>query len=68
MDVLTESNVVPGSYVALGYEIENISDVLAKNIDLNISLPAEAGLSVRGGTTTQKVKAIEPGKKTYVYY
>ncbi len=66
--VLPEANIVPGSYVALGYEIENISDVLAKNIDLNISLPAEAGLSVRGGTTTQKVKAIEPGKKTYVYY
>ena len=68
VDVLPEANIVPGSYVALGYEIENISDVLAKNIDLNISLPAEAGLSVRGGTTTQKVKAIEPGKKTYVYY
>ena len=66
VDVLPEANIVPGSYVALGYEIENISDVLAKNIDLNISLPAEAGLSVRGGTTTQKVKAIEPGKKTYV--
>lgn len=68
VDVLPEANIVPGSYVALGYEIENISDVLAKNIDLNITLPAEAGLSVRGGTTTQKVKAIEPGKKTYVYY
>lgn len=68
VDVLPEANIVPGSYVALGYEIENITDVLAKNIDLNISLPAEAGLSVRGGTTTQKVKAIEPGKKTYVYY
>lgn len=68
VDVLPEANIVPGSYVALGYEIENISDVLAKNIDLNITLPAEAGLSVRGGTTTQKIKAIEPGKKTYVYY
>lgn len=68
VDVLPEANIVPGSYVALGYEIENISDVLAKNIELNISLPVEAGLSVRGGTTTQKVKAIEPGKKTYVYY
>ena len=68
VDVLPEANVVPGSYVAFGYEIENISDVLAKNIELNISGLAEAGLSVRGGTTTQKVKAIEPGKKTYVYY
>lgn len=68
VDVLPEANIVPGSYVALGYEIENTSDVLAKNIDLNITLPAEAGLSVRGGTTTQKIKAIEPGKKTYVYY
>lgn len=68
VDVLPEANVVPGSYVALGYEIENISDVLAKNIELNISLPAEAGLAVRSATTTQKVKAIEPGKKTYVYY
>lgn len=68
VDVLPEANIVPGSYVALGYEIENISDVLAKNIDLNISLPADTGLAVRGGTTTQKVKAIEPGKKTYVYY
>ena len=68
VDVLPEANVVPGSYVALGYEIENISDVLAKNIDLNISLPTDAGLAVRGGTTTQKIKAIEPGKKTYVYY
>lgn len=68
VDVLPEANVVPGSYVALGYEIENISDVLAKNVELNIFGLAEAGLSVRGGTTTQKVKAIEPGKKTYVYY
>lgn len=68
VDVLPETNIVPGSYVAFGYEIENISDVLAKNIELNISGLAEAGLSVRGGTTTQKVKAIEPGKKTYVYY
>lgn len=68
VDVLPEANIVPGSYVAFGYEIENISDVLAKNIELNISGLAEAGLSVRGGTTTQKVKAIEPGKKTYVYY
>ena len=68
VDVLPEANVVPGSYVALGYEIENISDVLAKNIELNISLPTDAGLAVRGGTTTQKIKAIEPGKKTYVYY
>lgn len=68
VDVLPEANIVPGSYVAFGYEIENISDVLAKNIELNIFGLAEAGLSVRGGTTTQKVKAIEPGKKTYVYY
>ena len=68
VDVLPEANIVPGSYVAFGYEIENISDVLAKNIDLNISLPTDAGLAVRGGTTTQKIKAIEPGKKTYVYY
>lgn len=68
VDVLPEANIVPGSYVALGYEIENISDVLAKNVELNIFGLAEAGLSVRGGTTTQKVKAIEPGKKTYVYY
>ena len=68
VDVLPEANIVPGSYVALGYEIENISDVLAKNIELNISLPAEAGLAVRGATTTQKIQAIEPGKKTYVYY
>lgn len=68
VDVLPEANVVPGSYVAFGYEIENISDVLAKNIELNISGLHEAGLSVRGATTTQKIKAIEPGKKTYVYY
>lgn len=68
VDVLPEANVVPGSYVAFGYEIENISDVLAKNVELNISGLAAAGLSVRGGTTTQKVKAIEAGKKIYLYY
>lgn len=68
VDVLPEANIVPGSYVAFGYEIENISDVLAKNVELNISGLAAAGLSVRGGTTTQKVKAIEAGKKIYLYY
>ena len=68
VDVLPEANVVPGSYVAFGYEIENISDVLAKNVELNISGLAAAGLSVRGGTTTQKVRAIEAGKKIYLYY
>ena len=68
VDVLPEANVVPGSYVAFGYEIENISDVLAKNVELNISGLAAAGLSVKGGTTTQKVKAIEAGKKIYLYY
>ena len=68
VDVLPEANVVPGSYVAFGYEIENISDVLAKNVELNISGLAAAGLSVRGGTTTQKVKAIEAGNKIYLYY
>ena len=68
VDILPEANVVPGSYVAFGYEIENISDVLAKNVELNISGLAAAGLSVRGGTTTQKVKAIEAGKKIYLYY
>lgn len=68
VDVLPEANIVPGSYVAFGYEIENISDVLAKNVELNISGLAAAGLSVKGGTTTQKVKAIEAGKKIYLYY
>lgn len=68
VDVLPEANIVPGSYVAFGYEIENISDVLAKNVELKISNLAAAGLSVRGGTTTQKVKAIEAGKKIYLYY
>ena len=68
VDILPEANVVPGSYVAFGYEIENISDVLAKNVELNISGLAAAGLSVKGGTTTQKVKTIESGKKIYLYY
>lgn len=68
VDVLPEANIVPGSYVAFGYEIENISDVLAKNVELNISGLAAAGLSVKGGTTTQKVKTIESGKKIYLYY
>ena len=68
VDVLPEANIVPGSYVAFGYEIENISEVLAKNVELNISGLAAAGLSVKGGTTTQKVKAIEAGKKIYLYY
>lgn len=68
VDVLPEANIVPGSYVVFGYEIENISDVLAKNVELNISGLAAAGLSVKGGTTTQKVKAIEAGKKIYLYY
>lgn len=66
VDVLPEANIVPGSYVAFGYEIENISDVLAKNIELNISGLAAAGLSVKGGTTTQKVKAIEAGKNLFI--
>ena len=68
VDILPEANVVPGSYVAFGYEIENITDVLAKNVELNISGLAAAGLSVKGGTTTQKVKTIESGKKIYLYY
>lgn len=68
VDILPEANIVPGSYVAFGYEIENISDVLAKNVELNISGLAAAGLSVKGGTTTQKVKTIESGKKIYLYY
>lgn len=68
VDILPEANIVPGSYVAFGYEIENISDVLAKNVELNISGLAAAGLSVKGGTTTQKVKTIEAGKKIYLYY
>lgn len=68
VDMIPETNVIPGGVLAIGYEIENTSDVLAKNIELNISGLAEAGLSLRNGTTTQKLSTIEPGKKSYLYY
>lgn len=68
VDMIPETNVAPGGTLAIGYEIENTSDVLAKNIELSISGLAEAGLSLRNGTTTQKLNTIEPGKKSYLYY
>ena len=68
VDILPDNNVAPGGSLAVGFEIENISDVLARNVELNISGLAEAGLALRNGTTTQKVRSIEAGKKTYLYY
>ncbi|WP_215493269.1 COG1361 S-layer family protein [Fenollaria sporofastidiosus] len=68
VDILPDNNVAPGGSLAVGFEIENISDILARNVELNISGLAEAGLALRNGTTTQKVRSIEAGKKTYIYY
>lgn len=67
-DILPNNNVTPGGAVSIGFEIENTSSVLVKNITLDIQGLKEAGLSIINGLSTLNIEPMEPGKKTYVYY
>lgn len=68
VDILPERTISPGQTFNIGIELENLGDIVAKDIKVSLEGLSEDGISLANGSSNQTIQSIPGGLKNYAAF